>query len=263
MNCVDIEKHLLSYLDGTLTAKEKEAFEAHLAQCNGCSRKLAQFQELEAMLPGLEVSLDEVSVAPPFPKSVSVREKHLKAAPVRHWVHSFVKVAAVLLIFIGGAWFGRILTKQNEGPRLTSLEQEVATLQKQVYVATLRESRPSDKLHVINCVDVQEDQVGWVGVYSYLLTRDENANVRLAAAEALSELSGNDEARNVLLGALSVEQSPLVQVRLIELLVATGDERLESRLKKIITDENTPGMVKNYARMSLQYLHKSERKLSV
>jgi hypothetical protein len=67
----------------------------------------------------------------------------------------------------------------------------------------------------------------------------------------------------VLLGALSVEQSPLVQVRLIELLVATGDERLESRLKKIITDENTPGMVKKYARMSLQNLHKSERKLSV
>lgn len=263
MNCVDIEKYLLSYLDGTLSAKEEEAFEAHLAQCDDCVRKLAQFKELEAMLPGLDETFDEAPVVHPFSESTSVREKHLNAASVRRWVYAFIKVAAVLLIFIAGAWFGRIFPIQNESPRLSSLEQAVATLQKQVYMATLRESRPSDKLHVISCVDVQEDQVGWVGVYSYLLTRDENANVRLAAAKALSELTDNAEARNVLLEALSVEQSPLVQVRLIELLAATGDERLKGCLQKIIADEHTPGMVKKYAKMSLQNLHKSGRKLSV
>ncbi len=36
MNCADVEIQLADYLDGTLAADEKSAFESHLSTCAGC-----------------------------------------------------------------------------------------------------------------------------------------------------------------------------------------------------------------------------------
>jgi anti-sigma factor RsiW len=55
MNCDEFVELVTGYLEGTLSEAERVAFEAHLAECPGCDRYLAQFHrtiELLGEMPG-------------------------------------------------------------------------------------------------------------------------------------------------------------------------------------------------------------------
>jgi anti-sigma factor RsiW len=59
MNCDEFVELVSAYLDGSLPPAERAAFEAHLAQCPGCDRYLAQFHRTIELLG--ELSGDALS----------------------------------------------------------------------------------------------------------------------------------------------------------------------------------------------------------
>jgi anti-sigma factor RsiW len=71
MTCAEFVELVTAYLDGTLSAEERAAFEEHLALCPGCDRYLAQFRATIDLLgelpeeslssPGRERLLDAFS----------------------------------------------------------------------------------------------------------------------------------------------------------------------------------------------------------
>jgi anti-sigma factor RsiW len=50
MNCDDVVEMVTAYVEGTLPDVERAAFEAHLAECPGCDRYLAQYRHTIALL---------------------------------------------------------------------------------------------------------------------------------------------------------------------------------------------------------------------
>jgi anti-sigma factor RsiW len=44
MTCAEFVELVTAYLEGTLPAEERAAFDEHLALCSGCDRYLAQFR---------------------------------------------------------------------------------------------------------------------------------------------------------------------------------------------------------------------------
>jgi anti-sigma factor RsiW len=44
MTCAELVELVTAYLEGTLPAEERAAFDEHLALCPGCDRYLAQFR---------------------------------------------------------------------------------------------------------------------------------------------------------------------------------------------------------------------------
>jgi len=45
MTCAEFVELVTAYLEGTLPADQRAAFDAHMALCPGCERYLEQFQE--------------------------------------------------------------------------------------------------------------------------------------------------------------------------------------------------------------------------
>lgn len=45
LTCRDVVEVLMDYLDGDLTSRQREEFEAHLAVCNDCAAYLRQYEE--------------------------------------------------------------------------------------------------------------------------------------------------------------------------------------------------------------------------
>jgi anti-sigma factor RsiW len=68
MNCDELVELVTAYLEGSLSEAERVAFEAHLAECPGCDRYLAQFHRTIELLgelpddalsvPGRQLLLD-------------------------------------------------------------------------------------------------------------------------------------------------------------------------------------------------------------
>ncbi len=69
MTCAEFVELVTAYLDSTLAAEERAAFEEHLALCPGCDRFLAQFR----------VTIDLLGELPEESISAPARERLLAA----------------------------------------------------------------------------------------------------------------------------------------------------------------------------------------
>ncbi len=50
MTCKELVEVVTEYLEGTLAPEERERFEAHLAECQGCTTYLAQMRQTIALV---------------------------------------------------------------------------------------------------------------------------------------------------------------------------------------------------------------------
>lgn len=83
---------------------------------------------------------------------------------------------------------------------------------------------------------------------------DNNVNVRLAAIEALSHYTDRDDVRQSLIRSLEIQDQPMVQIALIDLLVDLEEKKAVNEIKRLMIDENTPKIVKQRAEMGVALL---------
>ena len=86
------------------------------------------------------------------------------------------------------------------------------------------------------------------------LNGDENVNVRLAALDVLMNYAKDDEVREELIRSISLQDSPLVQIALADLMVMLQEKKSVSELKKLLQKENTAKEVKAKIEKSLNVL---------
>jgi HEAT repeat protein len=84
------------------------------------------------------------------------------------------------------------------------------------------------------------------------LRRDPNVNVRLAAVDALKRFSNDQTVRANLATSLSANDSPLVQIALIEALVDLRDRSAAPAIRKLGASENVDQLVRERARLALE-----------
>jgi HEAT repeat protein len=86
------------------------------------------------------------------------------------------------------------------------------------------------------------------------LNEDPNVNVRLAAVDALFLFRGNPAVKESLVLSLSRQESPLVQVALIDLLVEIRERRAVEALKSLIGTAKLNPEVKHHAELGLKQI---------
>lgn len=256
MKCSDINNHLLDYFDNNLSSQEKIDFESHIKNCISCTKKLMQFKELHNEIAKLNPIESSEYFKTEFFIKLEKEKNKSTSKPILHSSLKFtLRVAASILLFIGGAILGLIIqNKADVNSKLNLLEHEVYNLKQQVHITALEEKTPSEKILAIEYLNSSEINRELLGVFNSLLNNDESTNVRLEAAQALYKLSGNQKARDVLLKSLNANQKPIVQIKLINYLTEIEKLRIIEPLKEIIHDGNTNKMVKDYAETSLQTL---------
>ena len=81
------------------------------------------------------------------------------------------------------------------------------------------------------------------------MNSDKNINVRLAAISALAEMmEQNSNIKPALINSLLVQENPLLQISLIQVLTESGVTEAKDNIQSISTNENTNEQVKEYAR---------------
>ena len=81
------------------------------------------------------------------------------------------------------------------------------------------------------------------------MNSDKNVNVRLAAINALSEMMDkNEKIKTELIQSLSVQENPLLQISLIQVLTESGVKEAKDEIESISNNENTDKQVKEIAK---------------
>jgi HEAT repeat protein len=87
------------------------------------------------------------------------------------------------------------------------------------------------------------------------LNHDPNINVRLSSLDALETFSGDATVRKALADAIPMQNSPLVQIALIDALVHLRDRGAAGEFRKLTSDRDINVAVRQRAQWGLEKLN--------
>ena len=227
--------------NGNLTT---EGLQSLVASYPDCEKELMAMAKTWNDLDELEVPDRQAGSDKRFEKMLSDVEKdaleNVRRLPLSginflkylHW-------AAILLIGIGIGFLisGRPGSQDLSdhatveiNPILASLESEESAISRLKTIQGLKK-------------DGNPNQQIYEALYATLIN-DPNENVRLSALEALVEFDDKEKIRELVIKAVVFQDSPLVQLSLLEVLLAENDSETLNIIKDMLKDGRISGDVK-------------------
>jgi hypothetical protein len=261
MKFEEIQAQIPLYLAGQLTSAEKESFEDHL-RTNAELR--IELEELRLVWQGLDLVGDEqpsAAMRARFYQKLNALTKNsdatLPGAGWRGWKIGIPQLAGALALFALGMFVGRInISGSGSGAEVAQLRGQVEGLRQTVALSLLDRDSATSRLQGISWSNrVQRPDSELLTALLTTLNEDQNINVRLASLDALEKLAGDETVRKALEKSIPLQQSPLVQIALIDALVHMRDNGAAGELRKLTSDEDVNAAVRQRAQWGLQKLN--------
>jgi Putative zinc-finger len=130
-------------------------------------------------------------------------------------------LAAALAVSLGaGIWIGSSTAAKRGADDVAQLRDEIRSLRSTVALALLTEPSASERLSGVAWGrELQTEDRRVADALFERLLDDPNVNVRLAALDALREVAGRPDTRRRLLESIPEQDSPLVQISAIDVLL--------------------------------------------
>ncbi len=269
MKCEEIGELLPDYLQGSLKAEQDDLVEQHIAECGDCREEVAIWKKLsllpveqpsagsrerfEAMLRAYQTGRND---------KASTGSEREKRAPMWNWLRSPVGAVAwsVALLVIGvfaGSYFGNRTAHSNSGQdEIAAMHTELTNMRQMVVLSMLQQQSASERLQGVS-YSRREDQLDpqVMSALVHTLRYDGSVDVRLAALDALSRHGAQPQVHKGVVDALQEQQSPLVQVALIDLMVEWRDPDAAQRLRNFVQTPNLNPTVRQRADWALSKLN--------
>jgi hypothetical protein len=173
------------------------------------------------------------------------------------------QVAIALLIFGVGLGTGRVFfgtkSAQTGGtvstPEAAQLQSQIQTLRQTVALSLLERQSPASRLQGVSFgSQVDHPDQDLLSALIQTLEHDQNVNVRLAALDALEKFSGEPAVRQAMLKSLGNQDSPLVQIALIDALVHMREKDAAGEFQRLSTETDANAAVRQRAQWALKTL---------
>ena len=268
MKCEEIAELLPDYLQDGLRQEQSNMVRQHLANCAECSEIAGLWQKLalipdeqpsaagrrrfEAMLEGYQTGRgDERS---------SRRERSEGASiwAVFQWLRSPVGAVAwsMVLLALGTYWGLQLRDAKTNSQDLAAMHTELTNMRQMVALSMLQQQSASQRLEGVTWTRREEHLDPQVlAALMHTLRYDPSVDVRLAALDALSRHAAQPQVKKTVVDALQEQQSPLMQVALIDQLVEWRDADAASRLEKLRQTPNLNPTVRQRADWAISKLN--------
>jgi anti-sigma factor RsiW len=239
MTCEQLQEYMADYLAGSLNPDAAVDFDAHLEHCAACKAEAATLSETWRMLGLIEQEQPSPAVRTRFYDSLEAyrqgaasaipapQPRRLAGNPLRWW-NAFpafqVAWSAALLLtgIVAGQW---LINRDRGAPDLARLQDEVQHMRQLVTLSLLQQQSASERLRGVDYANhVEQSDTQVLAALLHAVGHDPNVNVRLAAVDALRKFAGAQPDRHNLHEALATQDSPLVQIALIDLIVDMHDK---------------------------------------
>jgi len=255
MNCERFEERMADYLAG----RSSPELDAHLEACADCRAEAARLREIWRNLGLIGTAQPSRALRGRFYQSLEAYQHGRETAAPRRlaWFRLPVfQLAGAALLLVVGVVAGYSLAGSNrQDVEMARLEGEVHNMRQMVTLALLQQQSPSERLRGVDWgTRVENPDTQVLSALLYTLDHDTNVNVRLAAVDALRKFSQVPMVRRSLNQSLVRQESPLVQVALIDLFVGLRARDAAPRLRSLIDSADINPEVKERAQQGLEQL---------
>ena len=250
MQCTDLGPQMLEYLAGTLPDDRLAEIRAHLAECAACRDEVDATAEM----------WNELGAAPaPRPESARMRARFdaalqgyidgqaesrvVTAVAARRlswqW-QPWVQLSGAAALLVIGVGIGRVLPTTASAPptsEIALLRQELRDTRQMVTLSLLQQQSASERLKgVTTSSQLERPSTEVISALLDTLKHDPNVNVRLASVDALRRFSGRDAVRQGVVEALPEQESPLVQIAMVDFILEAAGPDAKSVLQRLAED---------------------------
>lgn len=162
-----------------------------------------------------------------------------------NWGTGIAASMASLIIGILIGTLNILPVSRSQDHELEALKSEIFEIKKKVMLSQLKQPLASERIKGVNYVyEFEETNLEIIHALSKVLKYDKNANVRIAAANALFEYRQIEVARKALINSLAIQTEPIVQIALIKILLDIDKKFARDRAQELLNDENSPDFLK-------------------
>lgn len=267
MKCEQIAALLTDYLQGSLDPERGKTIEEHIQHCAECHDDVAIWNKLsllpveqpgpaarerfDAMLQAYRCGRDDRTAAR------MASEKRASLRDMFHWLRSPISAVAWSMALLAiGAYMGmRVTASGSHAQELAAMHSELTNMRQLVALSLLQQQSASQRLEGVTWTRREEHLDPQVlSALMHTLRYDPSVDVRLAALDALSRHATQPQVRSSVIDALQEQQSPLVQVALIDQLVEWRDTQAAQHLQKLRQDPNLNPTVRQRAEWAISKL---------
>jgi hypothetical protein len=272
MSCDWVRENIPECLAGTLDKPARAVVIEHIETCARCRAELGELGVVWRGLESQTLTEPDPRMRTRFQGMLDVYQEAyqagLKAAaqtvpalvPRKSWwpVSPVWRLAGAFALLVAGVLSGRFLDRvldrgSRDNTEMSALRGQVEGLRQLVALSLLNEQSPSSRLQgVTYSVQMSRPDTQVVQALLRAVTHDPNISVRLSVVDALEKYSGDPEVRRALVDAIAVQDSPLVQVALIDLLAQIRDQEAAPVLRKLAADSQADDTTRQHATLALQ-----------
>lgn len=252
-----LEGLIIDYIDGQLHDADRRFVEQEILN-NEEARKL--YEELKQLMH----VMDQSAQLQPSPALKTGFEKDLQAeisgssggGRLIFFRPSFYRAAAAVALMVLSGAIGYWISKDNaREERLVQMEKEMEITRKQLAETKQlmmgmldNELSASQRIKGVNvAMEFKDADDEIVGALINTMLTDKSTNVRLAALDALVKFQQDPAVKKGLIDALSKQNDPMVQIKLIQLLVGMKEKEVIRDLQDLVDDAGTMQAVKDEA----------------
>jgi len=269
MTCDRIQERFADFLTGELDEAARREVQDHIAACAACRTELEELTATWARLDLLPAEQPSGRLRAGFYEMLErakdglerqTRARRLADRIAAWWERAWLRkpafaaaAAAVLLVAGIGAGYG--IRGGSGGREVAALRDEVRDMRQTVALSLLSQPSAVERLQGVSYTQqVDRPDNRTLSALVETLNSDPNVNVRLAAVDALYLFRDAPGVKESLTASLALQQAPLVQVALIDLLVEVRESRAAEALKALIAGGKLDPAVKERAEQGLKEL---------
>ena len=262
MNCDSAKAQLPDWLNDELSITERTALDAHLAQCPACRQELAATRQVWQLMGAVSTPEPRPEMRTQFYAMLHSFDEAEQADQETSWAKGWERFRqlwtprlagqvafSILLLSIGlvaGYWMqDRRSANVAYQQRIDTLSTQVQEMREMMMLSLLENPSATERLRAVGYTKDLNDANGRViDALVTTLNNDPNVNVRLVTLEALAELAHDPRAREGLVQSLTMQESPLVQVALADVMVKLQEKRSLKPLRQMLRQEGVNDLVK-------------------
>lgn len=269
MNCETAREQFAGYLADDIDAAAKGEVRGHIASCPSCREELEELSAVwtrlgvipreqpsgrlrEGFYAMLEEAKREADAKDAGRRPGRIREFLKGLLTARKPAYVYGLSLALLVVGIGAGYF---LREAGTADRTAALHRELQDMRRAVALSMIDRPLASDRLEGVG-MSARLDSPDRKTLKALVdtLDGDPNVNVRLAAVDALYLFRNDPGVKDSLVRSLGKQESPLVQVALIDLLVEIRERRAADALRKLIGEARLAPQVKQHAELGLKQI---------
>jgi HEAT repeat protein len=241
-----IKALLEKYYAGESSLEDEDLLRQALNTSSELPEELMADAELFAMMNALaEESTDqELDFETEQPKVISLDQSASQNS--FSWT---TRIAAGFSLLVIGVLSGWLIGNQNTGDEdVAALRKDITEMKNLVTLSQLRKGSASDRImatYEFKKLDSANDEI--LDALINTFNNDENANVKSAAADALYKFGNHDKVRKAFINGMTNQTDPLLQIKLIDMLVGLNEKRALPKLQEMMLEENQMKVVKQKA----------------